>query len=214
MKRRLVSIGFLLLLMAGAAGVRAADGTAASDPVKLRGWYLGLQGTSGARDRWDVFNNDDLPPAAVQDVGRGFGLQLGHRFGGRFLLGLHFAVQEHDLAGLPQKLHDVELLFAGTVLWNERGTLQPFARGGLGGSAVAVDRAGGHIIAIGTAATAGGGLQVRLGAGFALEAEAALTFANLLEVRDQDSDGATDDDWRVKASQVGWRTGVGVVVWF
>ncbi|MFO7608511.1 MAG: hypothetical protein R6X35_04845 [Candidatus Krumholzibacteriia bacterium] len=212
--RRLAAILTLLLALGGAAGVHAADGPNAPAEVKLRGWYLGLQGTSGARDRWDVFNRDGLPPAAVQDVGHGFGIQLGHRFGGRFLLGLHFAVQEHDLQNLPEKLHDVELLFAGTVLWNERGTLQPFARGGLGGSAVAVDRAGGHIIAIGTAATAGGGLQVRLGAGFALEAELALTFANLLEVRDQDNDGATDDDWRVKASQVGWRTGVGVVVWF
>lgn len=212
--RRLPAIVTLLLALGCAAGAHAADGATAPDQAKLRGWYLGLQGTSGARDRWDVFNRDGLPPAAVQDVGRGFGVQLGHRFGGRFLLGLHLAARRHDLQDLPEQLYDVELLFAGTVLWNERGTLQPFARGGLGGSAVAVDRAGGHIIAIGTAATAGGGLQVRLGAGFALEAELALTFANLLEVRDQDNDGATDDDWRVKASQVGWRTGVGVVVWF
>lgn len=221
MRRGLIILGWALLSAFVATGARAdasatADSSATVKEVHLRGWYLGLQWSAGQRDHWDVFGRDGLPPAEVEDLGRGFGAQLGHRFGGRFLLGLQFSMSEHDLAGLPQKLYDGELLVTGTVLFRERSTLQPFLRGAFGGGGVALQQAdgSGHTISMGTATVAGGGLQVRLGSRFSLEAEAVANFTNFFEVRDQDNEGNTESDWRVDTSQMGWRIGLGAMVWF
>ena len=101
-------------------------GAEEADEVKLRRWYLGVQGNSGERDQWDVFGQEDLPPAAVVNDGGGGGLLFGYRFGGRFLLGLQLTVTGHDLIEVPEQLYDVEALVTGTVLFRERSTFQPF----------------------------------------------------------------------------------------
>ncbi len=206
----------LILALAAAAAAARAESPEAEQPVRLRGWFLGLQTVGGERDRWDVFNLDGLPPAAVSERGRGGGLHFGRRFGGRFLLGLQMTVAEHDLAGLPERIYDGEFLLTGTVLFRERATVQPFVRGGLGGGIVVLERPGGagNIASFGPAAIAGGGLQVRLSSRFSLELEAVANFTNFLEVQAKGGDGDVEADWRVKTSQVGWRTGVGVMVWF
>ena len=202
----------MVLVLAGGVGARAGQ----ADEVKLRGWYVGWQWTSGARDRWDVFGRADLPPAAVVDEGRGGGFLVGHRFGGRFLLGLQITVTEHDLVDLPEKLYDAEALLTGTVLFRERHTLQPFLRGGFGGGGVVLERpqGDGRTASIGTAAVAGVGLQVRLSSRFSLEWETVANFTNFLEVHDDPDGDDPAGEWRVKTSHVGWRTGVGILVWF
>jgi len=204
------------ILLILAAGLAAAPAAAAGDgAVKLRHWYVGLQGNTSVRDQYDVFNRDGLPPAAIDRKGRGGGFLFGRRFGDRFLLGVQLAVAEHDMAGIDQKAYDVEALLTGTVLFNERGTVQPFVRGGFGAGGVALDHPddGGATSSIGTSAIAGGGLQVRLSSRFSLELEGVGVFTNFLEVHDQ-PDGGPDTDWRVKTSNVGWRTGLGVLFWF
>jgi len=206
------------ILAAVTALLLAAPTTAATDApaaVKLRRWYLCLEGTTSVRDHWDVFNRDGLPPASVNRKGEGGGFVFGRRFGGRFLLGLQLAVARHDMAGVPEDAYDIEALLTGTVLFRERDTLQPFVRGGFGAGGVAFEHAGdgGATTSIGTGAVAGGGLQVRLSSRFSLEFEAVAVFTNFLEVHDN-PDGGPDSDWRVKTSNVGWRTGVGVMVWF
>lgn len=219
--RRLIILAWALLLTGATVGARAetpapADSSRTADAVKLRGWYFGLQWSAGQRDHWDVFGRVGLPPAAVEDLGRGAGMLVGHRFGRRFLLGMQFTIIEHNLAGVPQKLYDGELLITGTVLFRERATLQPFLRGAFGGGGVALQQAdgSGHTISVGTATVAGGGLQVRLSSRFSLEAEAVADFTNFYEVRDQDNEGNSEAEWRVDTSQMGWRIGVGVMVWF
>ncbi|HPF70074.1 MAG TPA: hypothetical protein PLQ13_05330 [Candidatus Krumholzibacteria bacterium] len=212
--RRIAWILMIAMVLAGAAPARADDG-AAADAVKLRRWFLGLQANASGRDQWDVFNRADLPPAAVDHRGSGGGLLLGRRFGDRFLLGLQFAVDAHDMEGIAQKAYGIEMLVTGTVLFHERGTWQPFLRGGLGGGGLALEHPDddGTTVSIGTAAVAGGGLQVRLSSRFSLEWEAVAVFTNFLEVHDN-PDGAPDTDWRVKTSSVGWRSGGGLVFWF
>ncbi len=206
----------ILLCVALAVAVAGSAYSAESDEVKLRRWYLGWQWTEGERDRWDVFGRDDLPHAEVADKGNGGGVLFGYRFGDRFLLGLQITATEHDLADVPEKLYDGEALVTGTVLFRERSTLQPFVRGGFGGGAVYLERpaGNGHTFSLGTAAVAGGGLQVRLSSRFSLEWEAVANFTNFLEVKEIYEDGTPESDWRVKTSHLGWRTGLGVMVWF
>ncbi len=205
-----------MVLLTVATCLAAAPAAAADDgAVKLRNWYLGLQGNTSVRDQYDVFNRDDLPPSAIDRKGQGGGFLFGRRCGDRFLLGLQLAVAGHGMAGSDQKAYDVEALLTGTVLFNERGTVEPFVRGGFGAGGVALQHPddGGATTSIGTAAIAGGGLQVRLSSRFSLELEGVAVFTNFLEVHDT-PDGGPDTDWRVKTSNVGWRTGVGVMVWF
>jgi len=208
--RRRVGI-LVCALLALALAAEAGAQNPPAEGVRLRGWYAGWQWTGGARDRWDVFGRPGLPPAEVDERGRGVGFMVGHRFGGRFLLGLQVAVTEHDLAGLSEKLRDTEGLLVGTVLFRERATLQPFLRGGFGVGAVVLNQpdGGGQTTAIGTATVAGAGVQVRLSSRFSLELEGVANFTNFIEVKD---DGG--QDWSVKTSHFGWRVGVGVLVWF
>ena len=73
----------------------------------------------------------------------------------------------------------------------------------------------GHVISFGTAAIAGGGLQVRLGSRITLEFEAVATFTNFLEVVDDSSNNLwPQDSWQVRVSNQGWRFGTGVMFWF
>ncbi len=206
----------MAMMLASAAAADTAGGDGDSGGVKLRNWTCGLHWSSADRDQWDVFGRDGLPPAEVEGPGRGFGLHLGRRFGGRFLLGLVFSFAEHDLKGLPQKIHDGDLLFTGTVLFNERATLQPFVRGGLGGGAVVLEVQGSdhRTVALGPATIAGGGVLVRLSSRFSLEVEAVARVTNYLEVHDDEGDEAGETQWRVKTSHVGWRMATGLAVWF
>lgn len=208
----------MAMILAGAAVADTAAGSSddGRGGVKLRNWTCGLQLSSADRDRWDVFGRDGLPPAEVEGPGGGIGLHLGRRLGGRFLLGLAFSFAEHDLPGLPQKIHDGDLLFTGTVLFNERATLQPFLRGGLGGGAVmVVDQDDDHrTIALGPATVAGGGVLVRLSSRFSLEFEAVARVTNYLEVHVDEGDQTGETQWRVKTSHVGWRIATGLAVWF
>lgn len=216
MNGRLVILAAALLMSTGGGDAPAATPASPGGPA-LRNWYAGLQWSAGERDRWDVFNRDDLPPAAVQRLGRGGGLVAGRRFGDRFLLGLQLTLTAHDLAGVPERLFDAEFLVAGTVLFAERAVLQPFLRGGFGGGAAVLEHPGagdGRTAALGTAAIAGGGLQLRLDSRFSLEAEAVANFTNFLEVQTHPDGDAPEEDWRVKVSQVGWRIGLGLLVWF
>jgi len=207
----------MAMILAGAAAADTAGGSDGSGGVKLRNWTCGLQLSSADRDRWDVFGREGLPPAEVEGPGGGVGLHLGRRFGGRFLLGLVFSFAEHDLQGLSQKIHDGDLLFTGTVLFNERATLQPFLRGGLGGGAVMVvdqDDDDHRTVALGPATIAGGGVLVRLSSRFSLEFEAAARVTNYLEVHVEEGGQTDETQWRVKTSHVGWRIATGLAVWF
>jgi hypothetical protein len=68
---------------------------------------------------------------------------------------------------------------------------------------------------VGPVAIAGGGAQIRLGDRFSLEIETVATFTDFLEVHDESNDRLWDgDDWQVRISNRGWRTGVGLVFWF
>jgi hypothetical protein len=206
----------VLVLLADHSGAAIAGAAPGAGDVKLRGWTVGLQLTTGDRDRWDVFGRDALPPAVVEGPDRGLGAHVGRRFGGRFLLSLMFNLGEHALTGVPEKLFDGELLLTGTVLFNERGTWQPFVRGGLGGGALALEQPDTDqlTVAVGPAAIGGGGVQVRLSSRFSLELEAVARVTNFLEVRDESRGATGEEEWRVKTSHVGWRVGTGLAVWF
>ena len=214
---RLPAIAALILLPALVTAADTSDtGAAAPEAVKLRNWYLGGQWTTGDRDSWAVFGRDELPPAAVGDQGRGFGLQFGRRFGGRFLLGLQLTVTEHDLVNLDGSLYDLELLITGTVLFRERCVWQPFVRGGFGGAAVLLEESPAMptTAAVGTAAIAGGGVAIRVSRLVSLEVEAVANVANILEVQVDARDDRPSQEWRVKRSHAGWRVGCGLALWF
>lgn len=207
---------WIILICAASALAAGGPATAQDDAeIKLRRWYLGVQGNSGERDRWDVFGQEDIPPAPVVEKGRGGGFLFGYRFGGRFLLGLQLAVTGHDLEGVPEKLYDTEFLVTGTVLFRERRTLQPFLRGGFGGGGVVLEGSGGdgHTTSLGAAVIAGGGVQVRLSSRFSLEWEIVANFTNFFEVNNN-SEGGTDTTGHVKTSNAGWRNGIGLMIWF
>lgn len=206
--RRLVLFVLAVVLLTGATPV-------AGEEVKLRGWYVGIQMVRGERDGYDVFARPDLPSGEVEDVGRGGGFQFGHRFGDRFLLGLQFSMARHEIDGTGDHLNNAEALVTGTVLFNERQTLQPFLRGGFGGAAAVLEFTpdNEHVISFGTAAVAGGGFQVRASSRVSFEAETVATFANFMEVND-DRTGTRDENWQVRTSHVGWRFGLGASFWF
>jgi hypothetical protein len=215
--RRLLPI--LLVVLAAAPAARGAveagvDEAPDRETVTLRNWFVGVQAVGGGRDTYDVFGRPGYPPAPVDGDGSGLGFHFGRRFGGRFLLGAQLTVLQHALVGAPEDYIDTEFLITGTVLYRERATLQPFLRGGFGGSGNLIkypDDA--STFALGTAVVAGGGLQVRLSSRFSLELEAVATFANLLKVMDYPED-APEEEWHIRRSQVGGRFGVGVMVWF
>lgn len=212
MIRQLAILIFAAIALAGGTCAIAGE----NEDVKLRRWFLGVQGNSAERDRWDVFGQEDIPPAAVSDRGRGGGGQFGFRFGDRFLLGLQLAVTKHDMVGVPEKIRTVEALVTGTVLFRERSTFQPFMRGGAGVGAVVMERPGGdgNTTSLGAAVIAGGGVQVRLSSRFSLEWEIVGTFTNFQEVRERPDQGEADSNWRVKTSSMGWRNGIGLMIWF
>jgi hypothetical protein len=201
----------LALLIIVATSVQA--GTDDGEAVHLRRWYLGFQFGSGDRDQWDVFARDDLPQAPVESPGRGGAFLAGYRFGDRFLLGLHLGALRYDMTGSADRLLDVETLVTGTVLFRERDTFQPFLRGGFGAAAVVLDYEGGETFSYGTAVVGGGGLQVRLSSRFSLEWELTARFTNYHEVNDDPAD-APEQEWKIKMSQTGWRSGLGVMIWF
>lgn len=215
MNRRWGLLICLLLVLTCSGPVFAVE-EAGNPEVKLRGWFLGVQGCGGDRDRWDVFGQEGLPPAPVKDESDGLGFFFGHRFGGRFLLGLQLAVTRHEMEGVPERLLDTEILVTGTVLFRERRTLQPFLRGGLGANGLILEGSGGNgrTMSLGPAVVAGGGLQVRLSSRFSLEWEIVGTFTNFLEVYDHPGTEEPDRDWRVDTSNMGVRTGIGVLFWF
>lgn len=202
----------LSMLVFGMTGIRPAH-AGQPDEVKLRRWFFGAQVASGDRDKWDVFGSPDIPPGEVSSSGGGGGIQLGYRFGGRFLLGLQLTTLEFEFTDSTDKMRDITALFTGTVLFRERDTMQPFLRGGLGGGGVVLTEPGGYTVALGTAVSAGGGLQVRLSSRFSIEIELAADFRNFQEVQDR-PDGGPDTDWSVRTSHMGERLGLGVMVWF
>ncbi len=202
----------LMLMTAGGAVAETAPSAA-----KLRDWHFGLQGVGTRRDRYDVFGVPGVPPGVVDERGRGAGFLLGYRFGDRFLLELQVTYAAHQIADSEAKMADAEALITGTVLFRQRETLQPFLRGGFGGAGevLTLGPDGGSLNALGAAAIAGGGLQVRLSSRFSLELEVVATFANFLEVRDLSTAGIwAGRDWQVRESNWGTRSGLGVVVWF
>jgi len=207
-----------ILIAAGVVLALAAPVLAQEEPAneaRLRKWFVNLQLTSGSRDRYDVFQDPSLPQSEVQDSGDGGGLVFGYRFGERFLLGLQMTVVRHELVGLEEHMYDVEGLLTGTVLFNQRGTLQPFLRGGFGGTGLALEQsgAGGQTTVFGTAAVAGGGIQIRVSSRISFELEVVATFANYLEVQDR-RDGVPQVDWQVRESNIGSRSGLGLSIWF
>ncbi len=199
--------GLLLALLVAAPAI--------ADEVELRSWHFGLQGVRGGRDGFDVFGRDDLNLGEVEESGRGGGFFLGRRFGDRFLLDLQVATTRHGLDGEADRVLVVDGLVTGTVLFHERATFQPFVRGGFGGGITVFEFPddGGNVAALGMAAIAGGGFQLRASSRISFEFEGVATFTNFLEAQDE-RDGAIERDWQVRVSQVGWRVGTGVVFWF
>lgn len=209
---------WLLLALAAAAPARAADETGPpSAELRLRRWHLGLQSAGSWRNTLDAFDRPGLPPGDVDRRGRGVSLALGRRCGDRFLAQLQVAQARHDQDDDDGMFNDVALLLTGTVLFGPTRTLQPFLRGGIGGTVLAFqpDGSDGVVYAFGPAAIAGGGAQVRLGGRVSLEFEAVATFTDFLEVHDETDDAAWGGDtWQVRTSNHGWRAGAGVVFWF
>ena len=215
--RPLASLVFIVLSMVLTAVVWPAGNQCAASEVKLRNWYFGIQSIDGQRNQYDVFGREGALPGEVVDHNSQAGLMFGYRFGDRFLLGLQLAVVQHDISGSEDELFDAEALITGTVLFRQRCTLQPFLRGGFGGTSELLIRDGnsGYMAALGTAAVAGGGLQIRLSSRFSLEVETVATFANFLEVSDTSDDKPwPEDSWQVRTSNYGYRIGLGIVVWF
>lgn len=211
---------WVLLALCLLASVTPAAVTAAGEPPaapSLRRWHVGAGSCSSWRSDHDVFDRDGLPPGEVADVGRGGVVYLGRRFGDRVLGRVQMAYARHDLGGAVEKLADVEILFTGTVLFGVDRPVQPFVRGGIGGGGQALEFAegGGHLIAFGPAAIAGGGLHWQVGGRVSLEWEAVATFTNFLQVDDETQDARFGgDDWQVRDSNWGWRAGVGLAFWF
>jgi hypothetical protein len=148
----------------------------------------------------------------VEAIGPGAGLVFGRRFGERFLLGLQLVMTGHSIDDHDGDLYAGEALFTGTVLFNERDVVQPFVRGGFGGAMTVVEipDADGGIVALGTAAVLGGGLQIRASSRVSFELEAVGTAGNYYEVSDDD----TGENWSVRTSHLGWRLGLGFYFWF
>jgi hypothetical protein len=119
----------------------------------------------------------------------------------------------YDVVDEPDHVMDFEALVTGTVLFRERDTFQPFLRGGAGAGGVLVDYEGGEAYSYGMAAVAGVGFQVRLSSRFSLEWELAARFTNYYEIEDDPDDGPTIEG-RVQQSHAGWRSGVGLMIWF
>lgn len=209
--RRLGWAALLILTLAAPAPAAAAEG-----PV-LRNWFLGVQGVNTRRTEFDVFGRTELPDGDADDRGRGGGFVFGRRFGDRFLLGLQVLGAKHTIADSDQDITDVEALITGTVLFRETSTVQPFLRGGFGGGGEVLELGpdAGHVVAFGTAAIAGGGVQIRLSSRFSLEFETVATFTNFLQVEDDSADDLwPEDDWQVRVSNQGWRTGTSLSIWF
>lgn len=181
--------------------------------VELRNWFIGATVCQSDRNRYDVFASAASQPLTPSEKGGGLALAVGHRFGERFVLGLRAVVIGRPTAGEAHKYTDAEALLTGTVLFRQSDTLQPFLRGGIGATSLFLDQPTGQYRASGTAAIAGGGLQVRLGAGLCLEFEAVSTFANYNQGRLKSADG-DEQDWDLRTSNFGWRVGAGVVIWF
>jgi len=206
----------LALLAAVTPPCARADVAAAAAPA-LRRWHVGVNTSSSWRSRFDVFDRDGLPPGAVEETGRGGGLFFGRRFGDRVIGRLQVTYARHDLDGVADKLADVEALLTGTVLFGTGRPVQPFLRGGIGGGGQALETADGKgdLIAFGTAAIAGGGAHWQVGGRFSLELEAVATFTNFLQVEDKTLDARFGgDDWQVRGSNWGWRTGLALALWF
>ncbi len=213
---RFVGTAVLILVLASALTVPAlADES--SPTVKLRGWYFGLQSSDTWQDTYHVYGRGGLPFDDLVENGSGGGLMFGHRFGGRFLLGLQLTTSVHDIKYSVNDILVGEALITGTVLYRQTSVLQPFLRGGFGAvtNILSFESSSDFLASYGTAAIAGGGLQVRLSSRFSLDLEAVATFANFLEVADRTEDGLwPEDKWQVRASSYGWRIGVGVMFWF
>ncbi len=210
--KRLLFLFLAIVIQVGPVSARGGE----AEP-KLRGWYLGWQRTGGGENQYDIFGRDELPGGTVENPGHGGGFFIGHRFGQRFLFGLQFVGQRHDLANSADDLLDGQLIFTGTVLFFPKAVLQPFLRGGVGGSFEVLARGGTteQVYAYGTAAIAGGGVQIRLSSRFSLDFETVATFSNFLEVQDESSSRPwPEKKWRVLTSSYGVRVGIGAMIWF
>lgn len=204
-------IGLGILLMWAAANSALAAPPREADP----GWRLGMMLVSVRQDDFDVFAREDLPPAVVDQSGLGGGLQIGYRFGGRFVLDLQAVFSRHDIAGSDDEMVAAWGLFTGTVLFRPGHTWQPFLRGGFGGGSLNLARPGDdNVFSFGTGTLAGAGVMCRLGRRLSLELEAAATFTNHLEVHNEDSTRDDDEQWPVRASSRAWRVGAGLSFWF
>ena len=114
-------------------------------------------------------------------------------------------------------MYDVEALVTGTVLFRERSFFQPFLRGGfgIGGESLAFESINATVISYGPSAIAGGGFQLRLSSHLSLDFEGIASFVNYMAVSSQtESNLLSDESWKVRESNWGWRTGVGLVWWF
>ncbi len=205
----------LLVLLGSAVPAFAGDIEAEGD---LRNWYLMLQMGNTWRSEREVFGDISLDVEVDDASDGGMGLVLGRRFGDRFLLGLQVTAFRHQVSGSEQKMVDLDALITGTVLFRERDTLQPFVRGGFGGSGQVLDYPddGGNLTAFGAGAIAGGGLQILFNRRFSFELEGVFTFSNYLQVEDSRSagEGGEDGSWQVRTSAWGTRIGLGLCLWF
>jgi len=207
-------LAFLLLVM---ALIWPSDNQCAASEVKQRNWYIGLQTADGERNNYDVFGKDDALAGPVNGHISQMGFMFGRRFGERFLLGFQLVVVEHEITGSEDRLFDAEALIIGTVLFRQRDTLQPFLRGGFGGTSELLSRDGGssYLASLGMATVAGGGMQIRFSSRFSMEIETVATFANFLEVNDTaDNRPWPEDSWQVRTSNYGYRVGFGFLFWF
>jgi len=208
--RTLVCSGLILL---GSIPGMAQDRVPETEPESLRNWFLEVQWVGSEREKYDVFARENVPPAEVTKSGEGPGFSFGRRIGGRFVLAFQFLLVWHDVAVDGMDLIDGEMLITGTVLFRERSFLQPFLRGGVGGTGLILKQEDDVHIVYGTAASAGGGLALRLSGRWSLELEGAGTFANYLEADENPAD-EEQDRYQVRTSNIGWRLGVGIRIWF
>ncbi len=205
----------ILLLVAVTLTLHSGFARAQEEPRGLPRWFLGFQFASSARSSYDVFERTGVPPAPVMDPGGGGGGQFGYRFGDRFLLAMQLVLTTHDVAQPDTRLHDGEALITGTVLYRERSTLQPFLRGGLGGTVLVFEEPTARTLSLGLAADIGGGVQWKLARALAVELEVVARFANYTNGKFTPREGdLPDDEWAIRRSNAGYRIGVGLVFWF
>lgn len=204
---------FLFTLLGPALSLAHEDPS--HDP--LPSWRIGLYGASTRAQRFDVFERPGLPPGPVEEKGEGGGVNIGHRFGDRFILDLQVLINRFDIEDGPEEMVLTLGNITGTVLFRQDQLVQPYLRGGIGGAGMALqfDEGQGHLYSYGTGAVAGGGIMFRVSRHFSLEFEALAAFVNHLEVDNEASRQLwPEDSWSVRESSQSWSTSLGVSLWF